>query len=210
MSDHSRPPAPLPSDQPSLGQGKSVLRQAALEARGKAHRALGTTAAAAFLDHFLADIQPAPTAIVAGYFPIRSEADVVPLLDKLSQLGHTCALPRVLGAENPLTFHQWEPGSPTASGPFGTRVPLSDTPEVVPDIVLVPLLAFDLVGTRLGYGGGFYDRTLSRLRKDGACLAVGIAFSAQERDLLPRDPYDEALDWVVTEVGCRRFERMPE
>jgi len=210
MSDETRPSAPLPSDQPSHGQSKSVLRQAALEARGKAHRALGATASAAFLDHFLADIQLSPAAIVAGYFPIRSEADVGPLLDKLSQLGHTCALPKVVGAEKPLTFHQWEPGSPTASGPFGTRVPMSDAPEVVPDIVLVPLLAFDLVGTRLGYGGGFYDRTLCRLRKRGSCLAVGIAFSAQERDLLLRDPYDEALDWVVTEVGCRRFERMPE
>lgn len=201
-------PTPPQSDGPRARQSKSVLRQAALEARGNAHRALGSAAAAAFLDHFLADIRPASTATIAGYFPIRSEADVGPLLESLSHRGHACALPRVPGAEQPLTFHHWVPGSPTASGPFGTRVPLPDARVVVPDIVLVPLLAFDLVGTRLGYGGGFYDRTLAKLRKDGPCLAVGIAFGAQERDLLPRDPYDETLDWVVTEVGCRRFERM--
>ncbi len=200
MSDPSQPPS---------AQSKPMLRQAAATVRDKAHRVLGKAAATAFSDHFLSGIQPVPACVIAGYFPIRSEADVVPLLDRLNDLGHTCALPLVLGAHEPLAFHQWRPGASTTSGAYGTRVPLAGAREVVPDIVLVPLLAFDPAGTRLGYGGGFYDRTLAKLREKGSCIAVGVAFSAQQRDLLPCDPYDEALDWVVTEKGCRHFERKP-
>lgn len=186
---------------------KSVLRQAALEARGDAHRVLGDEAASAITDHFLADIPCTAGMTVGGYFPIRSEADPLPLMEQLARRGHVCALPRVSGAEEPLVFHRWAPGDDTVEGPFGTRVPPHEAEIVAPDLLLVPLLSFDLKGTRLGYGGGFYDRTLAVLRAGRTCLAVGIGFSAQEQDLLPRDAYDEPLDWVVTEKGCRRFER---
>ena len=202
----------MPESRPPSSSSKSVLRQSALNVRGDAHRALGAEASAAIADHFLADVWTSAEKkdvplTVSGYFPIRSEADPLPLLGVLGRLGVICALPRVTGVELPLTFHVWEPGSATQEGPFGTRVPARDAPLLVPDIVLVPMLAFDLAGMRLGYGGGFYDRTLEKLRAAGTCLAVGVAYAAQERDELPCDNYDEQLDWVVTEMGCRRFER---
>ena len=202
----------MPETTSSPPLSKSVARQTAMRNRGDAHRALGPEAANAIADHFLADIlgsfgRASVPLSIAGYMPIRSEADPLPLLGELCRLGHICALPRVVGADQPLTFHVWEPDSPTDEGPFGTRVPVADAPRIVPDIVLVPLLAFDLNGMRLGYGGGFYDRTLESIRMERTCLAVGIAFSAQEQDLLPHDTFDQPLDWVVTEMGCRRFER---
>ncbi len=186
---------------------KSVLRQKALQNRADARKALGSGADQAILDHFLADVPRTSGASVAGYFPIRSEADPVPLMAELRTLGHTCALPRVVGADQPLRFFKWVPGEKTEEGAFGTRVPLKKAEEIIPDILLVPLVAFDLAGFRLGYGGGFYDRTLEILRAKRPCLAVGIAFSAQEHDRLPHDMYDQPLDWVVSEKGCRRFER---
>ncbi len=195
------------SDRPVFSPSKSVIRQQALEGRADTHKALGGSAAQAILDHFLADVPRTSGASVAGYFPIRSEADPVPLMAELATLGHTCALPRVMTSESPLRFFRWAPGSETEEGAFGTRVPLKKSEEILPDILLVPLVAFDLVGGRLGYGGGFYDRTLRGLRAKRTCVAVGIAYSAQERDSLPHDVYDEPLDWVVTEKGSRRFER---
>lgn len=192
---------------------KSVLRQKALLRRADAHKALGAEAGLAVLDHFLADVpwksRGDGLPVVAGYFPMRSELDPLPLMRKLAALGCTCALPRVVGAEMPLTFHAWVPDSATEEGPFSTRVPTAGAASVTPDIVLVPMLAFDLQGMRLGFGGGFYDRTLGALRGSQSVLAVGLAFSAQEQDVLPSDAFDQALDWVVTEKGSRHFERSP-
>ncbi len=199
MSDQTDPFAATPS--------KSVLRQKALEMRADASKSLGDAAGQAITDHFLADIPRTSGASVAGYFPIRSEADPVPLMAELQQLGHTCALPRVAGADQPLRFFRWTPGGKTDEGAFGTRVPVKKAAEIIPDILLVPLVAFDLSGFRLGYGGGFYDRTLAGLRAKRSCLAVGIAYSAQEYDTLPHDVYDQPLDWVVSEKGSRCFER---
>ncbi len=198
---------PDPTHSATGTPSKSVLRQQALALRSDAAKALSTSAAEAILDHFLADVPRTSGAAVAGYFPIRSEADPIPLMAELGALGHTCALPRVMGADQPLRFFQWVPGKPTEEGAFGTRVPVKKAAEVIPDILLVPLVAFDLNGYRLGYGGGFYDRTLQGLRARRTCLAVGIAYSAQEYDTLPHDVYDQPLDWVVSEKGCRRFER---
>jgi 5-formyltetrahydrofolate cyclo-ligase len=197
----------MPDRPVSSSSSKSVIRQRALEVRADAHKVVRESAARAILDHFLADVPRTSGASVAGYFPIRSEADPVPLMVELATLGHTCALPRVMKAESPLRFFRWAPGSETEEGAFGTRVPPKKSEEILPDILLVPLVAFDLAGARLGYGGGFYDRTLRDLRAKRPCIAVGIAYSAQEQDSLPHDMYDEPLDWVVTEKGSRRFER---
>lgn len=194
---------PTPSATATLS--KSVLRQQALQNRADTRRSLGEAAAQAILDHFLADVPRTSGAAIAGYYPIRSEADPMPLMSELGQLGHTCALPRVFGADKPLRFFRWKPGDETDEGAFGTRVPVKKAEEVIPDILLVPLVAFDLNGFRLGYGGGFYDRTLEALRAKRPCLAVGIAYSIQEYDMLPHDVYDQRLDWVVTEKGSRRF-----
>ncbi len=198
---------PDPTRSSTTGLSKSVLRQQALEIRADVRKALGASAAEAILDHFLADVPRTSGASVAGYLPIRSEADPGPLMMELGHLGHTCALPRVMGADQPLRFFRWKPGDKTDEGPFGTRVPTKKAEEVIPDILLVPLVAFDLDGFRLGYGGGFYDRTLKALRAKRSCVAVGIAYAAQEYDTLPHDVYDQPLDWVVSEKGSRRFER---
>ncbi|MCE7998722.1 MAG: 5-formyltetrahydrofolate cyclo-ligase [Rhodobiaceae bacterium] len=196
---------PEPTFTTATSASKSVLRQKALQIRSDARKALGESAGQAILDHFLADVPRTSGASVAGYFPIRSEADPMPLMGELGQLGHTCALPRVTGADKPLRFFRWKPGDKTDEGAFGTRVPVKKAEEIIPDILLVPLVAFDLRGFRLGYGGGFYDRTLASLRAKRSCLAVGIAYSVQEYDMLPHDVYDQPLDWVVSEKGSRCF-----
>lgn len=197
----------MPDQTPSTtaNLSKSVLRQQALQNRADARKSLGEAAAQAILDHFLADVPRTSGASIAGYFPIRSEADPIPLMSELGQLGHTCALPRVTGADKALRFFRWTPGDKTDEGAFGTQVPVKKAAEIIPDILLIPLVAFDLNGFRLGYGGGFYDRTLEALRAKRPCLAVGIAYSVQEYDTLPQDVYDQPLDWVVTEKGSRRF-----
>lgn len=197
----------MPAHETDPLQFKSVVRQRALDARDAAHRALDGAEAQSIAEHFLADIPFHSGQIVSGYIPIRSEANPVPLMEALGARGLTCALPSVVEAEAPLVFRRWAPGEATVDGPFGTQVAPAEAPIVRPDILLVPLLAFDLAGHRLGYGGGFYDRSLDEIRRAGPCLAVGIGFSAQERDHLPRDDNDQPLDWVVTEMGARRFQR---
>ena len=106
-----------------------------------------------------------------------------------------------------LAFHLYEPGATLVPGVFGLSQPGKDWPEAVPDVLVVPLLAFDARGMRLGYGGGFYDRTLADLRATRNILAVGFAFAGQEVQDVPHRESDEPLDWVVTETGARRFER---
>lgn len=200
---------PLMSDV-SQSVPKSVLRQAAFDRREAAFRALGSDIGAALADRFLAEVSlagalAAEGAVVGGYYPIRSEADCLILMARLAGRGHVCALPIVRHAEAPLDFGAWAPNGPTRAGPFGTRLPPHGAPPVEPDIVLVPLLAFDDRGHRLGYGGGFYDRTLVALRRRKPIVAVGLGFADQECAELPDEPFDEALDWVVTEKEARRF-----
>lgn len=137
--------------------------------------------------------------IMAGYWPMGSEMDVRPALVALDRTGVLVTLPEVVSKDRPLRFRAWRPDEPLIEGPHGTYHPLTDAPLMRPDIVLVPLLAFDRRGFRLGWGGGYYDRTLERLRKTGTCTAIGVAYSAQEVDEVPTDPYDQRLDWIITE-----------
>ena len=138
-----------------------------------------------------------PQSIVAGYMPFGSEMDVVPLLLALRHLGHDLALPVITGRNLPLEFRLWWHDQPLQPGPWGILQPGGDAPAVRPDVVLAPLLAFDRLGWRLGYGGGFYDRTLTAL---GHPLAVGVAFAAQEVDHVPHTDYDHPLNYVITET----------
>ena len=139
--------------------------------------------------------------VVAGYYPVRSEFDCLPLLKRLATEGWTLTLPVIVGAA-PLQFREWAFGAALEPGPFGIPEP-SDAPPAVPDILLVPLLAFDRHGYRLGYGGGHYDRTLAGLRAQGEVTAIGLAFDAQEVAQVPLCPYDERLDWIVTPSGAK-------
>ena len=141
----------------------------------------------------------APGAIVSGFMPLKSEINPLPLMQKLAEAGERLALPAIAGRGKPLLMRAWEFGAPLDRGQWGIREPKPDAPEVEPDILLVPLLAFDREGFRLGYGAGYYDMTIHRLRALKPVTAVGIAFAAQEVPKIPTTPRDERLDLVLTE-----------
>lgn len=146
--------------------------------------------------------------VVSGYWPLSGEFDCRPLLQALHAEGHRIGLPVVAAKRTPLVFRQWAPGAPLVPGPFELLQPPEEAAELRPDMLLVPLLAVDRDGYRLGYGAGFYDRTLAALRARGPRpLAVGIAYEAQRVEAVPREPTDEPLDWLVTEAGAARFGR---
>ncbi len=145
-------------------------------------------------------LAPQPGQVVAGFWPLPGEIDVRPLLHALSARGHTVALPQTPPRGQPLSFHAWQPGMDLQPGRFGTLHP--DGPALTPDLLLVPLLAFDHTGARLGYGGGYYDRTLAALP---GRLAIGCAFAAQEVAQLPIEPTDIRLSAVLTECRLHVF-----
>ncbi len=158
--------------------------------------------------HFLASVPLSANAIVSAYWPLADEFDSLPLLQALIQAGHQVALPVVQGAGQPLCFRRWRPGDAMAVGSFGVSEPLAAAAEIIPDVVVTPFLAYNDAGYRLGYGGGYYDRTLRALRQAKRdVLAVGLGFAAQEMPALPHDAHDEPLDWLVNEQGAQRFAR---
>lgn len=145
---------------------------------------------------------PLPRAsVISGYWPIRDEIDPRPAMRALAERGFRLALPVSLASGEPLAFRAWKPGDTLAPDLMRIDAPLPEAPAVTPALVLVPMLAFDRACRRLGYGAGFYDRTLAALRRTGATLAVGLAFSAQEVASVPTGPDDAPLDAVVTESG---------
>ncbi len=192
-------PSDVPSDVPS---DKDRLRKEFRARRRRAFEAGGAAAAARMAENFLAardDIGLPPTAAIAAYAAMGSEIDPRALLAALDGDGFTITLPVVARARAPLVFRRWKPGDALDDGPHATRHPGPDAPELTPGVVLVPLVAFDRIGGRLGQGQGYYDRTLGVLRAKGPLLAVGLAFAVQEADRLPHGDFDEPLDWVVTE-----------
>lgn len=148
----------------------------------------------------------AKSAVVSFYWPMGDEADPRALAARLAARGHPLALPVTIRKGTPLVFRLWCEGDALVVHAFGMHEPAASAPEVKPDVLLVPLLAFDARGHRLGYGGGFYDRTLAAL---DAKLAIGVAYAGQESDELPIHERDHPLDMVVTELGLRRFTTRP-
>lgn len=149
-----------------------------------------------------------PGTIVAGYSPINSELDPFPLMRALADKGATLALPVIIARNHALIFLEWQPDEGLVRGPYGIFQPSSDADEVDPDIVLVPLAAFDRAGHRIGYGRGYYDRTLENLRAIKKVTVIGVAFAVQEIETVPRLPHDEQLDCVLTErelIDLRRL-----
>lgn len=147
---------------------------------------------------------------VSAYHPIGTELDCLPLFAPLAAAGHVTCLPVVATRGGTLVFRRWAPGEPLIDGLGGIPVPPAEAPAVEPDALLVPLLAFDRAGYRLGYGGGYYDRTLTALRARKPVLAVGLAFAAQEVAAVPHLAYDARLDWVLTEDGPIAIEGAPD
>jgi len=182
-----------------LAEIKQAARKAAFARRAAAHRA-DTGAGAGLLSGVLAGYRGVP---LAGYMPIRSEIDPLPAMAEAAAHGPV-AVPVIAGAGLPLDFSLWEPGCALREGPFGAMVPELDR-FIEPEILIVPLVAFDRAGGRLGYGGGFYDRTLERLRSRRPTLAIGFAYAAQEAEGLPLEPTDQPLDMVVTEAEVISF-----
>ncbi len=200
--------SPMSSD--DIKAQKQTLRKEAKARRRQANEAAGPGAAAMFADHFFSvagDLGVAPGKIVAGYWAMADEFDVRPLMERLVlENGVDCALPVVVKNDAPLVFRRWRPGLPLEAGGFGTHHPPEDLPECEPDIVLVPLLAFDSNGYRVGWGGGFYDRTLEKFRKRSqGVVAVGTAFAAQQIEAVAHDDLDQPVDWVVTERSAIRI-----
>lgn len=152
-------------------------------------------------EHLLREMPPPAGTIVAGFWPMGPEIDIRPLLHTLHARGHRIALPVTPKRGLPLHFRAWRPGDALARGPMGTSHPGPETPALTPDWLLVPLLAFDRAGRRLGYGGGYYDRTLAAL--PGA-TAIGVAYSMQEVDEVPAGPDDAPLTAIATERGVIR------
>jgi 5-formyltetrahydrofolate cyclo-ligase len=140
-----------------------------------------------------------PGVILSGFMPLKSEINPLPLMQKLAEQGAQLALPRIVGRGAPLSMRAWEFGGRLDRGQWSIREPKADAPEVDPDILLVPLLAFDRAGCRIGYGAGYYDMTIKRLRELKSVTAVGLAFAAQEVLEIPKTPRDERLDLVLTE-----------
>ncbi len=144
--------------------------------------------------------------VVSGFWPIKDEVSTLPLLERLAGQGIATALPVMVGRDKPLTFRAWKPGEPLAEVQMKIMEPPPEAPEVLPDLLFVPLAAFDRKGGRLGYGAGYYDRTLAKLRGLKRIVAVGVAFEVQELQDLPQEPHDEPLDYVLTErilISCR-------
>ena len=164
--------------------------------------ALGDYAAARIAKAFIDRIDLPAHPVIAGYAPLKGEVDPLPLLQQLTAMGATIALP-VAAANKPLSFHRWKPGDPLIPGAFGAREPAAAA-QLRPNVLIVPLVAFDHDGWRLGRGGGFYDRTIGELRAAGPVTTVGIAFAAQRVPQVPRELHDQRLDWIVTEEGAHK------
>ncbi|MGP9812451.1 5-formyltetrahydrofolate cyclo-ligase [Rhodopseudomonas sp. NSM] len=183
---------------------KDELRAAALARRLALPDEVRAAAAAAIA------VRPLPFAVpeganVAGYVPIRGEIDPLPLMRALLLRGATLALPVVTAPGRPLTFRTWSEGEALQRSPLGILEPPPAAREIVPDIVLAPLAAFDALGHRIGYGAGHYDRTLEALRRTKPVIAAGLAFAVQQIEAVPAAAHDVALDYVITEQGTLIF-----
>jgi 5-formyltetrahydrofolate cyclo-ligase len=183
---------------------KATLRFRALAARDALSQEQRARAAQAIAARGL-PIRIARGTIVSGYSPIKSEIDPLPLLRKLAAEGARLALPAVMARGKSLAFRAWSVDDKLLLGPLGILEPSPAATEIVPDIMLVPLAAFDSSGHRIGYGAGHYDFTLAHLRKAKAVTSIGIAFAAQEIEAVPALAHDERLDYVLTETKVFDF-----
>jgi 5-formyltetrahydrofolate cyclo-ligase len=181
-----------------MTDSKKALRRTMLALRATQDPALGARLA----EHILRDAPLQPGQSVAGFWPMDKEIDICPLLHALHTSGHLILLPVTPPRGQPLTFRRWRPGDTLQPERFGTVRPIGE--PGVPDLLLVPLLAWDGQGRRLGYGGGYYDRTLAALP---GSRTIGCAYAAQRVAEVPSGPYDVPLDAVATELGLTWFSR---
>ncbi len=193
----------------SVDAAKQALRHEAKARRGALHEELGAAAPQAARDVFLATAELAAEIaqgpIAAGYWPIGSELDPRALLGHFHEAGLACALPATVAPGAPLVFRRWTPQTELIAGGHGTSVPPPEAEHLTPELILVPLLAVDMHGMRLGYGAGYYDMSLRALRARGRVVAVGLAYDGQLTEAVPAGDGDERLDWLVTERRAIHF-----
>jgi 5-formyltetrahydrofolate cyclo-ligase len=193
------------ADNCSIVEEKAVLRARMKELRAGLGAAVAADTAEAIASRGLDFLSPpAADTVVSGFASMPDELRTWPLLRRLHRQGVRLALPVMQGKGKPLLFRTWSPGDAMSQGVWGIAEPKPEQPAVEPDILLVPLLAVDAAGWRLGYGGGFYDRTLRSLRARKSILAVGLGYDQQRVDAVPHLDYDERLDWVLTPSGAWR------
>ncbi len=188
-----------------ISNAKAQLRKSAKVVRQQAAARHGAAVAEAFANHGIDFAGVSEPAIVSGYQPIGDEADISKLMIGLDQQGFKLALPVMVGKGQPLEFRTWSPGDTLGEVQWGIQEPGKNAGVVEPDVMLCPLLAFDKAGYRLGYGGGFYDRSLAQIRAHKPVITIGIAFDEQKVDAVPRDAYDQRLDWMLTPSGAHKF-----
>ena len=183
---------------------KELIRKEAADRRA-ALKSKVAELSQALAQQFLAQVPVPQNAVVSSYWAIGDEADPQFLESELRRHGHRIVMPRVAGRNQPLDFHLWEAGTKLVRGGFGLSEPSRDWPKLNPDVLIVPMLAFDAAGYRVGYGAGYYDRTIRGLRVAKSVTAAGFAFAVQEFPELPHLAHDERLDWIVTENGAHRI-----
>jgi 5-formyltetrahydrofolate cyclo-ligase len=184
---------------------KAGLRAAALAARDALSGAERRTAAKVIADRGLPVPLPAG-ATVSGFMPIGAEINPLPLMKRLAEAGAHLALPVVMGRGEPLVMRAWMFGAPLIQQMWNIRIPPPEAPAIDPDLLIVPLACFDRTGQRIGYGAGYYDRTIAALRATKAITAIGVAYAVQQVPAVPATPFDQPLDFVMTEretIDCR-------
>jgi 5-formyltetrahydrofolate cyclo-ligase len=192
-------------DSNSIAAKKAALRTEALARRDR----LSPDERAAAAEAIAARPLPVPAgvgAVVSGFMPIKSEINPLPLLRRYADAGATLALPAIDGRGKPLRLRTWSVGEALVAGQWGIREPAATAEEIDPDIMLVPLAAFDRRGSRIGYGAAYYDMTIAAVRSRKPVIAVGIAYAVQEFSEVPVMAHDEPLDLVLTErevIDCR-------
>ncbi len=184
---------------PAAHPAKADIRAEVLARRDRLTAPARAAAAEAIARRALAIVAAVGPRLVAAYLPIRSECDSRPIIERLAASGMALALPAVVDSST-IVFRRYAPGAPLTASGFGTLAPPPDQPVVDPELIIIPLVAFDRTGTRLGHGRGHYDRALARLAARGLRpRLVGIAFAVQEVEVIPGEPHDVRLDWIVTE-----------
>ncbi len=193
-----------PSPSSYTPDSKAVLRRLVMTRRRALHAEKGEAAAALVAQRVAEQIQAAGKSI-SGYWPIGDELDARPTLEAISAAGGDAALPVVAGQGQVLIFRSWQIGEALDPGPFGTKHPSPRASVVTPDILLLPLIAFDQTGNRLGYGAGYYDRTIVALRAERKLIVIGLAYDEQEIEAVPAETHDQRLDAVVTDARALWF-----
>lgn len=183
---------------------KAALRGQFIAERDFHNTIHGAAAGPALARTLLALIPPGLT--IAGYRATNGEIDVTPAMEQLAENGHKLCLP-VTAPNQSLVFKSWAPGDALVRGRYNIEIPLETAPEIQPDLIIVPMVAFDMAGNRLGYGGGYYDRTIAALRQSGKnVLIVGAAYAIQGVQELPREAHDQRLDAIATEQGALKLQ----